>query len=319
MKGLTLSELYYKEEWKPRFSEQYPFLTGRIAAGLVGEGSECFGYDDAVSRDHDYGPGFCIWLLDEDYRRYGAELQMLYDSLPGDFAGVPRRVCQPEAEKRVGVHPVSGFYGYFLGKEAAGIMLSDSGMNSDAAGAACARVPEERLATCTNGAVFEDGPGVFTRIRNSILSYYPEDVRRQKIADEVFLCGQSGQYNYARAMRHGEFVAAELAKNEFIRAALHLCFLLNKQYEPYYKWAHRAAKELPLLKGVPVLLETLVMLPQQKEAWRDIDDPYVNLKDQKVQVIEQIAGLIVKELKAQNMTRRDDAFLVPHADSVLFS
>ena len=39
------------------------------------------------------------------------------------------------------------------------------------------RIPEESLAMATNGRVLYDAPGEFTRIREQLLRYYPEDLR----------------------------------------------------------------------------------------------------------------------------------------------
>ena len=62
MKGLELARGYFYDECLPRLRRELPAVLPHLAAGLVGEGSDCFGYDDHVSRDHDWGPGFCIWL-----------------------------------------------------------------------------------------------------------------------------------------------------------------------------------------------------------------------------------------------------------------
>ena len=71
MNGMELAERYYETYGRPMLHEKYPEYETRIAVGLVGEGSECFGFDDRISRDHDFGPAFCLWLEKKDYQEIG--------------------------------------------------------------------------------------------------------------------------------------------------------------------------------------------------------------------------------------------------------
>ena len=51
MKGLELSRKYYETFGSPMIKEKFPQFEERIAIGLVGEGSECFGFDDDISKE----------------------------------------------------------------------------------------------------------------------------------------------------------------------------------------------------------------------------------------------------------------------------
>ena len=85
LKGMDIARRYYEEYGKPMLEEKFPEYVDRVAAGLVGEGSECLGYDDVTSADHDFGPGFCLWLTREDYEAVGQEMQRAYTELPGEY------------------------------------------------------------------------------------------------------------------------------------------------------------------------------------------------------------------------------------------
>ena len=84
MKGLVLAKAYY-DAFGSRILEAAnqlaPGLSSRLSVGLVGEGSQCFGYDDAFSQDHDFAPGFCVFLSDEDFQSFGPALQEVYNQL----------------------------------------------------------------------------------------------------------------------------------------------------------------------------------------------------------------------------------------------
>ena len=91
MKGLELSEKYFFEIGLHMLQKIFAQYIDRIAAGLVGEGSECYGVDDEISRDHDWGASFCLWLTPEDYTKIGCELQVAYTDLPKEFLGYEQR------------------------------------------------------------------------------------------------------------------------------------------------------------------------------------------------------------------------------------
>ena len=113
MKHLELSEGYFREYGQPMIEKGFPQLAENYAAGMAGEGSGCLGFDDQYSEDHDFGPGFCIWLSDEDYEKYGKELQSAYEALPYEYMGYSRSNIIDES--RLGVMRTSDFFSSFTG------------------------------------------------------------------------------------------------------------------------------------------------------------------------------------------------------------
>ena len=67
MNGLLLAEEYYKQFGEQMLREEFGDILGQIAVGLIGSGSECFGYDDEISEDHDFEPGFTIFIPGEAF------------------------------------------------------------------------------------------------------------------------------------------------------------------------------------------------------------------------------------------------------------
>ncbi len=290
MKGIELSRLYYEEVCKPVIEKEAGELTERIAVGLVGEGSECYGYDDEISRDHDFGPSCCFWLTKEDYRKYGGKLREILDSLPKSFMSFPALKMSEWGGGRRGVLNTESFYRKFTGKENGPETLDEWRM-----------IPETNLSIVTNGSVFSDPLGEFTKIRNRLLEYYPEDIRLDKIASRCMKIAQSGQYNLGRCLKRGEFVAARIAEAEFINESIYMIYLLNKKYMPFYKWMHKDMQFLPILgKEVHNLLNNLISIQNSE----------------KPETAEKICGLIINELKIQGISENKSDFLLDHGPDI---
>lgn len=312
-KGLQLSEEYFQAygvDMLKKMQIKYPELQGMIAAGLAGQGSECFGFDDSYSQDHDFGPAFCIWLPENLYRKYAKPLQEAYENLPKEFAGYPARNVTVHAQERVGVLCIEDFYYRLTGKEG----IPESNLE-------WLRIPESGLSKAVNGKIFLDELGEFTSIREGLLKYYPEDVRLKKIVARAAGMAQSGQYNYARMMRRGEYTAAFLAVSEFIKNACSMVHLLNRRYTPFYKWMHRSLKDMKILPEVYDLIAQLSAAPCQSDAWKEVKEEDLiyglNLKDGRVVLMETIAQLVIKELHRQELSDVQDSYLDHHTFAMM--
>lgn len=290
MKGLDLARRYYEECGKKMLKNEFPETLPFLAIGLVGSGSECYGFDDEVSRDHDFEPGFCIFLPDENIvdRKTAFRLERAYTKLPNEFMGFKRNLDTPVGGRRHGVIRMDDF---FLSKCAS----ADGELSLER----WFSLPEYSLLEATNGEVFEDFYGQFSNIRAK-LKYFPEDVRLKKFAGHLLLMAQSGQYNYARCISRGETAAAQMAVFEFVKSAIHCIYLLNRAYVPYYKWVFKALKELPLLSNLANDLEYLI---SSGNAQSDAE--------QKVKTIENICAAIKEAVETEGITHFDSIEMEP--------
>jgi len=291
VKGLDLAEAYYREIGAPMISNLFPEFVDRIATGLVGPGSECFGFDDRLSRDHDWGPAFCMWLSAKDFGAIGRSLQAAYEKLPQSFQGYPPRVSSPGEEARTGVTRITSFYRAYTGQD----HIPQTNMQ-------WLSISENALSASTNGRVFHDALDEFSRWRRALQNFYPRDVQLKKIASRCITIGQYGQYNLERCLKRGEHVAGNYAITQFCKDTISLIFLLNRRYTPFYKWMHRAVGQLPVLGS---------------ETHRIVGDLVSGHTDQdKRALIEELCALIVQELRRQDLTDSHSTFLLDHAQQV---
>ena len=287
MNGLTLAEQYFHEHGLPMILKSFPLHAERIACGLVGDGSECFGFDDEISCDHDWGPGFCIWLTREDYDDIAKDLIRKYEQLPGAFLGYGSRKQSDWGNERVGVFEIGDFFSRFIGYRSVPQNNEEWML-----------VPESALAAATNGKVFYDQLGEFSSIRQRLLQFYPDDVRLKKMAARCMTIAQSGQYNLERCLKREDQFASRYAETKFCVEVISLIFLLNRRYTPFYKWMSRALVALPRLgkeisERVDLLIQTLDFRL-------------------KLELVEEICSMIIAELKAEGLTDSPSTFLLDH-------
>ena len=289
MNGIERSENFYHTTVKPMLETEFAAVAGRIAVGIAGRGSECFGFDDEISTDHDFLTGVTLWISEEDDLKYGVALSRAYN-----------RICAELPKSR---HSMLGFseYGVCTIPEFFQRHLGCPGVPE------CFQqwlyTPEYAFAEVLNGKVFRDDAGIFSHIRHTIATAMPRDVKLKKLAAHAAMMAQSGQYNFLRCHRHHEPGAAALALTDFVRNTISMIFLLNDRFAPYYKWQFRALRQLPKLAHLANDLETLLLRELTAE--------------EKAAIIESIAAQIIAELAAQKLSAAQGNYLEPHAFSLM--
>lgn len=227
--GLRLSKEYYETFGKPMIEERFSKYADRIAVGLAGRGSDCFGYDDAASRDHDWGPDFCMWISDDTYAEIGEALQEAYEQLPAEFKGY-KRSAHVNGKNRRGVIKISEFY--------QGLTGAKSYEEID-----WREVSDASLAAAVNGEVFRDEEGSFTAFREKLQQGYPEEIRYLKLAESAARFSQTAQYNYPRMLGRGDVVTAHMMAWDGMKEAMRLQHYIEGKYPPHDKWLRRSLME----------------------------------------------------------------------------
>ena len=281
----------------------------RIAVGIAGEGSDCFGYDDELSRDHDFGTGVCLWVTEADMDRFGYLLSVAYNEL---VDSAERSYYTERLRERRGVMTIRAFYSGILNIDCdpeRGTLTEDDWY----------RLDHSCLKTATNGEIFRDDLGIFTAFRRYLLNYYPDRVWRTRLAEQLHEYASAFQVNYARCMTRGDLVAAELCRARGLSAAMELFFLLKREYPPYYKWTYRALTELDREGVFSRKLGALARTPLRPEAWEDTGyrPNRLNYKDALVSLSEEIASELECMLAEQGLIRVRSRYLEAHVDAVL--
>ena len=315
IQGLDLARAYWEQVGRPMLEERYPQYRNRIAVGLMGHGSDCYGFDDAISRDHDFGPGFCLWLTSEDYQAIGDQLQKDYEALPTEFMGFGSRTDSVRAKgdnRRVGVFEIGAFFESLTGyRQAPPEDHPHEWLLLD----------EATLAAATNGRIFADPLGRMLATRQGFKAM-PDDVRFCLISRRLGMIAQAGQYNLPRSLQRGDGAAAMLSINEFVKASASLIFLINNPltvgYLPYYKWTFAALRRLSgrmatRLADLTEQLEDILRLASAAcyggQGFGEGGKGARPAAERITKLVESICARIVEELQAEGLTNSPETFL----------
>lgn len=233
VKGLQLARRFYEQVARPALQAHCPEVFSEAACGLFGQGSECFGFDDAYSRDHHWGPRVMILLPDDHIAK-----------------------LDPEIWRRA----TRDFPSHFDGFEVVGGLLDGAGLEPEGIGSFLTRaigrrelpktfadwldIPEEDFAHVVNGEVWHDGRGEFTRVREHINGYYPDEVWRRRIAHWCRYASGMALYAMKRAELRRNTVYYFTAFGRTLKMTMELACMLNRTYFPYDKWLHATFSRL---------------------------------------------------------------------------
>ncbi len=250
-RGLAICRRYYEAFGAPMIREKFPEYEGKIAVGLAGEGSDCFGWDDAISRDHDWGPSFCMWLTEETYHAIGKQLQEAYEALPEEFEGYHRAPVAQGGGRR-GVQTIRGFFHRLLQAE------DYEHINWN-------QVSDATLAAAVNGEVFRDDEGIFTAERDKLKAGYPESARLVRLAQSCATFAQTAQYNYERMLARKDSLTASVMLADGLREAMKLAYYMENVYPPHDKWLRTGLSGLACGEEVEELLREMAEDPRKAE------------------------------------------------------
>ena len=256
MKGLEIAQDFYSHWGKAQLANSFPDLAGKVAVGKI-FGSDALGADDDVSKDHDWGPQFTIFLSGADHNKYGEDLAALMnEAAPNTWNGYR---LAGAGDKSVKVESVPNWIETWIGftekptqdEDWKFIVRKgrDGGTN---------RTRESILYFLRHGTLWEDGSGEMSGWREA-LHYYPAGIWNLRLAEELFLVFHHGEYNFVqRVARRNDPLTTAVCIGEFVSSVMRTLLLLSRDYTPYWKLLAHEFRKLDEAQFYAPLLEELV-------------------------------------------------------------
>ena len=266
IKGLDLCRGFFFEKAKPILDRHFPSL--KYSAGLIGYGSDVLGYDDEVSRDHMWGPRFYMFLDPAEIGRKEEISAAFSRELPYEYKGYSVNFTVPDPNDNGVQHPQfisSGPVNPLIFMQTFEEFLEDELGTAELSSLTAAdwlTISEHRLLSLTAGELFHDGLGLQKRLE--VLRYYPEDVRRYRIAanwDSI----ASEQAFVRRCADVGDDLGSVIVAARIAERLMRLCFLYQKKYAPYSKWFGTAFAKLDVPQELKDALHCALYAPAIRE------------------------------------------------------
>jgi hypothetical protein len=276
MQGIELSRRFYTDVVRPWLSAVVPEL--RYAAALMGYGSELLGFDDEMSRDHNWGPRVHLVVDRDDFDTYARRLVEEFSRIaPANYLGEP-------IGWRSRPHPAAN------GPEAAGALahglefhtlenLLDTHFATRSVETITATqwlgFAEQKLLAFTSGAVFHDTDGRLCQARER-LRYLPDDVwlykiacQWRRIAEEQAFVGRAGQV--------GDDLGSRVIAARLVRDVMRMGFLLERRYAPYAKWFGSSFAQLSIAETLAPHLKRTLLADEWRERGDALASAYLEL------------------------------------------
>ena len=258
--GLEINRKFYKEVVGPLLRKKFPKL--KHSAALTGNGSDVLGFDTKTSMDHNWGPRMVLFLDEKNFEKISSEVDRMFrENLPYTFMGYSTNYTDPQypfyldrepiyideglVNHYIQIFTIRGFFRHFLSFDPYKEVTYKDWLT----------FPEQALIEATAGEIYHDDLGL-KKIQDKF-RYYPDDIwmyvywaQWDKIASEEAFVG--------RAMELNNELGGRIIVASIISHIIKLTFLMEKQYEPYNKWAGYAFSKLKSGKKLePILLKAM--------------------------------------------------------------
>ncbi|MFX1281127.1 MAG: DUF4037 domain-containing protein [Promethearchaeota archaeon] len=258
MKGLDIGRDFFLDWGLSFLKKEFPELTLRISAGRF-LGSDVIGADDKISRDHDWGPQFTLFLSEDDFCNLGNQLsERINRGAPINWKGY-RLEGADSYKKSVFIESVPRWIKkhYSFSK----LPRSDEDWGLKVREGQFVVIQEDRespLYFLKHGVLWLSNNDELNQWRKA-LEYYPKNVWYGRLSQECFNIWHYGEYNFVqRISKRGDPITLHLCLGEFVKGVMRIQFLLKKDYTPYWKWLAYEFRKLDCAQHYIPLLESLL-------------------------------------------------------------